>query len=64
MSESLQGIVIQIDVGNFDILMIQRVAIHGKTVILGCDLDSSGLKAFDRLIGTPVTEFQFIRFCA
>ena len=54
--ESFEGVVIQIDMGHFNILALHTVCIHGKPMILGCDLHLSCFKVLDGLIGAPVPE--------
>ncbi len=56
---SLQGLVVKVDLCQFDLLRIERAGIHRKTVILRGNMDFPRLKVFDRLISPPVAELQF-----
>ena len=56
-AKSLQGVVVEVDMGNLDILVFQGIGIHGESVILGGDFDAPAGQMFDGLVGPPVTEF-------
>ena len=60
MAKSLQGLIVQIDMGDVDEVWIQAVGIHCEAVILGRDFDPPGRHVFHRLIGAPMTEFEFV----
>jgi hypothetical protein len=57
--ESFQGVVIEIDMSNFHIIFIQTGYINGKTMVLRSNLHLPGNQVFNRLIGSPMTKFQF-----
>ena len=54
-------LVIQIDVRDFDISR-ERFSLQGEAVVLRSDLDGAGLLIKDRLIGTAMSELQFVNF--
>ncbi len=62
MPEAFQGLVIKIDMGNFDFIWRKAVRINNKPVVLGCDFDRPGGQVSDRVIGPVVAEFQFACF--
>jgi hypothetical protein len=43
MPESLQGLIVEVDMGDFGIIRIQGGNVNGKSMILGGDFDTSGL---------------------
>ena len=59
MAETFQSIVVQINMGHWNIIHMQPVRINGKTVILGCDFNFARNHVFNRLIDTSVSEFEF-----
>ena len=64
MSHALKAVVIEIDMGEFDFILIQRIEINAEPMILGGDFDPAGGQVLYRLIDTPMAEFQFIGFTA
>ena len=59
MSQTLQGPVIEIDVGDLDKALVEGILIYTESVILSCDTDPFGPEIFDRMVGPSVTEFEF-----
>jgi hypothetical protein len=53
----LQGLVVQIYLGEFDFCRIQRVRVNTKPMILGSDHHLTGYEIFNRLVGTPMAKF-------
>ena len=61
MTNSFHCIIIHGSVRNFERQSFQRFFIYCITVVLRSDVHSSRQKIFNRLVGTAMTEFQFIR---
>ncbi len=59
MFHPFQGLIVQVDMGQFHVGVFHRLNVHGKTMILRGDLHPAGLQVFDRLVGPPVSEFEF-----
>ena len=62
MSKSFQSLVIEVDVGDFDIICTQRGDVNCKSMILGGDFDATGPQILDRLVRSTMTEFQLVGF--
>jgi hypothetical protein len=60
VADALHGVVVQVDVGHLDRIGIQTIHIHGKPMILGGDFHLAGDQVLDRLVGSPVAEFQLV----
>lgn len=58
MTQAFDGAVIEINMGNLDTGW-QGVGVNGKTVVLRGDTHPTGREIFDRLIPSPVAEFEF-----
>ena len=58
VSHSLDSVVVQIDVADFDIFW-QRLRIDCETVILGGDRNLATFQIFHRLVCATMTELQF-----
>ena len=59
-ADTFDGIIVQIQMCQFNLVILQRVHIYTEAVILTRDLDFAGVEIFDRVIGAAMTEFQFI----
>src|SRR4030042_5615384 len=59
MLQPFQGLIIQVNVGQFHIRIVHGWDVYGKAVILRGDLHPAGLQIFDRLVGSSVSEFEF-----
>ena len=60
MAQALQGVVVQIDVGQLHRRVRDGLQIHREAVILGGDFHSPGELALYRLISAPVPELQLL----
>ena len=58
MGQSLQSLIIQVDVAQLNILTLKGFHVHTKTMVLRSDLHSSCLEVLHRLIRTPVAELE------
>ena len=59
MAEAFQGLVIKVDMGDFNFILRKAVCINNKAMVLGCDFHRPGGQVPDRMIGPVVAEFQF-----
>jgi len=57
-------IVVEIQVGQFDVFTFERIDIDAKAVVLRGDLDSACFEIFDGMVRSSVSEFQFVSFPA
>ena len=64
MSHTLQGLIVQIHVCQFNLACIQRIRIYCKTMVLGCDFNPVRKEVLDRLIPSPMAEFELERLSA
>jgi hypothetical protein len=64
MAHALIGVVVQVDVRDFDVTGRQRIGIDDKAVILGGDLDVPGAHVFYRVIRAMMAEFEFVSAAA
>ena len=62
MAEAFVRVIVQIEVGDFDIARRERVGINGKAVILGGDFDFLGAQILYRVVRAVVAEFQLEGF--
>ena len=60
MAESLQRLVIQVYVGNLNILLGQGINVYGESMILGCDLNLPHRRTEHRMVRTMMTKFEFV----
>lgn len=63
VSETRNGIIVEVDVGDFQIIG-KGIRIDGEAVVLGGDGDGFGLEVLDRVVCAAVTEFEFESFAA
>lgn len=57
VAQSGDGLVVEIEVGNFDFGR-ERIGSDGKAMVLGGDADFPALQILDRLIGSAMTELE------
>ena len=62
MFKPFKGVVIQVNVGDFNIILGQAVHVEDKSMILRGDLYLAGRKMLHRMVGAMVTEFQLACF--
>ena len=60
-ADAFDRLIVQIDVRDFNALR-QRIGLQRKTVVLRSDLDATGVTIQHRLIGSAMSEFQFVDF--
>ena len=53
VSNALDGVVVQVDVADLD-LRRERIRIDREAMILGGDMDETGLQVLDRVVRAPV----------
>ena len=58
MAETLERLVVQVDVGDLDRLLRQAVDVDDEPVVLGGDLDCARLQVFHRVVGAVMTELE------
>ena len=61
MAESFDSAIIETDMRQFEIGLVQGVSLHRESVILTGDQDSTCVEDPHRMIGTPMTKWQFLR---
>jgi hypothetical protein len=59
VNESLQGIVIEIYVAEFNVRIFQGFHVHTEPMVLGSNLNLTRCQVLDRLIGSAVPKFEF-----
>src|SRR5258708_33787154 len=64
MAEAFQGLVVEIDVGELDVVLAEGVGIDREAVVLGRDLDPAVAQILDRMIAAAVSELQFVGLSA
>src|SRR6202521_5951748 len=64
MAEAFQGLVVEIDVGDLDVVLAERVGVDGEAMVLGCDLDPAVTQILDRMIAAAVAELQLVGLSA
>ena len=60
MAQAFQSIVIQIDVGLNDLGVLQRIGIDSKVVVVGRNLDPTGLHLLYRMVPAMVAKSEFV----
>jgi hypothetical protein len=58
--KALQGLIIQVNVSDFDFGLGKRIDFDRKSMVLGSDLDLTGGNPKDWVVATSMPEFQFI----
>ncbi len=64
MAEAFERLVVQIDVGDVDVVEVERIGIDREAVIVRGDFHLVGELVEDRMIGAAVAEFQFVGLAA
>ena len=64
MAQALERIVVQVDVGQINFALLQRVGIDGEVVVVRGDLDLAGCQLLDRMIAAVVSELQLVGLAA
>ena len=64
VAQALEGVVIEVDVGECYDFLIEGVEIDAKTVVLCGDFDFARAGVLHGLVGSPMTKFEFVRFSA
>src|ERR1700722_20643351 len=64
VAHAFVGVVVQIDVRDFDIARRERVGIDAEAVVLGGDFDLLRAQIFHRMVRTVMAEFQLERVAA
>ena len=59
--ETFERLIVQIDVGNFDIAGFQRIRVNGEPVILRGDLHPSSRVVQHRMVCAVMSELQLVR---
>ena len=60
MAHPFKTAIVQIDMRQFNILLVQTVNIQGETMVLRGDLYMAGGQLFHRLIAAAMAEFQLV----
>ena len=60
MAKSLQRLIVQVHMSELDLAIVQRLRIHGKTVVMRGDLDLSRNQVLDRLVPSSMPELELI----
>jgi hypothetical protein len=63
-AEAFVGVVVEIQMRQFDLFFIQCVDVHAEAVVLAGYFDLAGLEVLDRVIGAVVTELELVGLCA
>ncbi len=61
VAHALQGVVVQVDVGDLHLLLGQAVEVDDEAVVLGGDLDRPGRQVFHGVVGAVVAELELRR---
>ena len=64
MAEAFQRLVVQVDVREFDFVLVQRVGVDREAVIVRGDFDVAGDLVEHRMIRAAVAELQLVGFAA
>ena len=60
VAQTLEGLVVQVHVGQLDFIGVDRVGIDGEVVVVGRDLHLAGGVVFDRVVAAVVAEFELV----
>src|SRR5262249_7436262 len=60
VAQAFERVVVQIDVGQLDIALLERIGIDSEVVVVRGDLNLAALKAFHRMIAAVVPELQLV----
>ena len=64
MAEAFERLVVQIHVGDFQLVEIERIGVDGESVIVRGDFDLSGDLIQHRMIGAAMAELQLVGLAA
>ena len=64
VTKSLQRLIVQIHVGNFDVALVERIRVDGETVVVRRNFDTLREPVDDRVIGAAMPELQLVGFAA
>ncbi len=64
VAETFQRLVVQVDVGDLDLVEVERIRIHREAVIVGGDLHLLGDLVAHRMVGAAVAELQLVGLAA
>src|ERR1035438_5024585 len=64
VAEAFESPVVQIDVGDFDVVEIERIRVHREAVIVRGDFDAAGELMAHRMVGAAMSELQLVGFAA
>lgn len=59
MAHAFERVVVEVNVRQLDFALRQRLRVHGKVVIMGRDLNLSGIELLYRMISAVVSKFEF-----
>src|SRR3989339_652005 len=62
--KTFQRPVVKIVMGELNILIFKRFRLYAESVVLGSNLNFAGSNILYRMIGSPVSEFEFICMAA
>ena len=62
VAQALEGVVVEVDVGECYDFLVEGVEIDAETVVLCGDFDFASAGLLYGLVGSPVTKFEFVRF--
>ena len=62
--DAFVGIIVEVQVGQLDVLAFQGVHIDAETVVLAGDFDVACHEVLDRVVGAPVAELELVSFGA
>ena len=60
VAQAFKRVVVQVNVGQFDLVGVDGVGIDGEIVVVGRDLDLAGGVVAHRVDAAVVTEFEFV----
>src|SRR5258708_5179056 len=59
MAEAFERVVIEIDVGEVDVVCVERLGVDREAVVVRGDFDASGGLVEDGMVAAAMSEFQF-----
>ena len=63
-AETFEGVVVEVDVRQLDVLVFERVYVNAEAVVLRGYLDLAGIEIFDGVICAAVAELELVCFSA
>src|ERR1017187_6847240 len=64
VAETFQRLIVQIDVGDFDLAQVERIRVHGEPVIVRGDLHAPGEFIAHRMVGAAMSELELVGLAA